>query len=272
MEIIPPLVQEAGKRLMDFFQKENLSIKQKSINNPVTEADYAANSILVQGLLKHFPQDAILSEENSLHFDKKEMEAKRKKERRVWIIDPLDGTKEFIEGLPHFAVSLALWQEGEAALGFIYNPAEEFFLYGGKDLSDEKTSGLFLNGKPFAFSRQAPSSLTEMRFCFSRSEIKKGLMDSLFARIPNIKKVALGSIAYKLAMLASGQCDLVISFKPKNEWDFAAGMALLEASGQKVYNLDFQKISLNQENPLVPNLICGTQTSINLYKDFIEER
>lgn len=264
LQIAHSLVKQAGERLMDFFQKANFSIYEKGINNPVTEADYAANTILIEGLMKFFPDDAILSEEVSDGFDRQEMEEKRKTASRVWIIDPLDGTKEFIAGLPHFAVSLALWQEGKAVLGFVYNPAEDFFIYGGKQC------GVFFNGEKFKKAKSQITSMDNMRFCLSRSEMKKGLFDHLTKHFEILPQNIVGSIAYKLALLAYGRCDLVISLKPKNEWDFAAGAALLAANGDQILDPSFQEIKLNKENPLSQGLICGSPAHIQLYADFIK--
>lgn len=265
LNIAHHLVEQAGKKLMDYFQKDHLSISEKEKNNPVTEADYAANAILVEGLLSAFPNDAILSEETSVHFDKKEMDNKRKTADFVWIIDPLDGTKEFIAGYPHFAVSLALWQKGKAVLGFIYNPAENFFLHGGSDF------GIFFNGKPFQRPKREISSMHDLHFCLSRSEIRKGLLDNITQNFTIQSENIVGSIAYKLGLLAYGRCDLILSLRPKNEWDFAAGSALLAVTNKKIVDLSFQEIPLNKENPLSQGLICGSPKTIALYQEFLSK-
>lgn len=257
------LVEQAGKKLMEFFQQEHLSVSEKGNNNPVTEADYAANSILVEGLLSAFPDDAILSEETSIHFNKTKMDERRKTADFVWIIDPLDGTKEFIAGLPHFAVSLGLWHKDKAILGFIYNPAENFFLHGGSSF------GIFFNGKPFQRPEREILSMHDLHFCLSRSEIRKGLLSNITENFTIQTENIVGSIAYKLGLLAYGRCDLILSLRPKNEWDFAAGSALLAANNYRIVDLSFQEIALNKQDPLSQGLICGSPKAIALYQKFV---
>ena len=108
--------RNAGKILMKYYKSEDNEVKMKGIDNPVTIADNEADKYLSEFLIGEFPDDGWLSEET---VDTEE----RLSKNRVWIVDPLDGTKEFIEGIPHFSVSIALVHDGRPILGVIYNPA-----------------------------------------------------------------------------------------------------------------------------------------------------
>ena len=131
--------RNAGKILMDFYSKDEKEIELKGIDNPVTIADKKADKYLYNFISGEFPDYGWLSEET---VDTKE----RLSKDRVWIVDPLDGTKEFIEGVPHFAVSIALVENGEPVVGVIYNPAKnEMF-------SCQKGKGIYFNGDKMKIS------------------------------------------------------------------------------------------------------------------------
>ena len=108
---------EAGKIVMKYFQTSSYEIKDKSINNPVTTADYEANQIIKDTLFKEDHDYGWLSEET---VDSKE----RLNKENIWVVDPIDGTKEFIEGVPHFTISIGMVSNGKPVIGVIYNPAK----------------------------------------------------------------------------------------------------------------------------------------------------
>ena len=133
--------RNAGKILMKYYESSDKEIKMKGANNPVTVADQEADKYLFNFLTNEFPEYGWLSEET---LDTEE----RLEKNRVWVVDPLDGTKEFIEGVPHFSVSIGLVENGEPVIGVIYNPAtEEMF-------SCEKGKGVYLNGEKVSVSNK----------------------------------------------------------------------------------------------------------------------
>ena len=133
--------RNAGKILMKYYESSDKEIKMKGANNPVTVADQEADKYLFNFLTNEFPEYGWLSEET---LDTQE----RLEKNRVWVVDPLDGTKEFIEGVPHFSVSIGLVENGEPVIGVIYNPAtEEMF-------SCEKGKGVYLNGEKVSVSNK----------------------------------------------------------------------------------------------------------------------
>jgi len=193
-------------------------------------------------LTSEFPDDGWLSEETEDTPD-------RLSKRRVWIVDPLDGTREFINCRPEFAVSIALIENYLPVVGVIYNPiTEELF-------STAKGKGSWLNGNPLQCSTE--SELSNATLCVSRSETAAGLWfeyQHLFK-----KRFICGGTANKMAHTAAGQCDLFISLKPKNEWDICAGDLLIQAAGGIVLNGKLEKPTYNHPNPQVPiGIIAGS--------------
>ncbi|MDH5719615.1 MAG: 3'(2'),5'-bisphosphate nucleotidase CysQ [Spirochaetia bacterium] len=260
IEILSETLDTAGKNLMKFFHSGDYEVQEKSANNPVTEADFTTNKIIIDSIRKHFPEDAILSEEVSKELSRDTMNKQRFSAERVWIIDPLDGTKEFVMGKKEFSVSVGLLDKNEPVLGFIFNPADNHFLCGGKN------SGLFLNGKEFNAPLRRNVPVDEMKICISRTEKKGGHFDFLEGIIPDNNIGVIGSVAYKLSLVASGDYDLIISVKPKNEWDIAGGIALFQANEMLLYDENYKIIPLNKEDTISNGLIGGLPENIEKYR------
>ena len=251
---------QAGSIIMKYYQKKNYNVSMKGVGNPLTEADLASNDFILETIQKQFPQDAVLSEEQFPN-DIESKFPERHKSKRVWIIDPIDGTKEFIDGIPEFSISVGLIDQKEPVLGFIFNPATNFFIYGGEGI------GLFINSKLFINKLKPVKTPEDIYPCFSRSEIKKGLLGHYQKKYPIQEKQILGSIAYKLALIASGEFNLTVSYKPKNEWDIAAGLCLFKSIGYDILDLDQKPIQLNKENTKSEGIIGGDTQAIKLYHD-----
>lgn len=229
---------QAGKALLSFYQNE-YEVKSKGVDNPLTEADEASDRILKSLLLDATPDYGWLSEETVDNDDRLQKE-------RVWIVDPLDGTKEFIQGVPQFTVSIGLAEQGKAKLGVIYNPVtKELF-------SGIVGEGAWLNDAPMH-----TSTTTETKgatILASRSEMKRGEFD-LFQTEFNIE--AIGSIAYKLALVAAGKADTSFSLGPKHEWDICAGVALVEAAGGIATARDGSLLVFNQKVTLTNGITAA---------------
>tara|TARA_B100000073_G_scaffold165427_1_gene136934 strand:+ start:2367 stop:3146 length:780 start_codon:yes stop_codon:yes gene_type:complete len=237
---------EAGRLILNYY-KADYEIKDKGYHNPVTTADHAADKVLKEILTDTFPDYGWLSEET---IDSK----LRLRKERVWVVDPLDGTKEFIEGVPHFVVSVALVEEGIPILGVLYNPVtKELF-------SAAKGRGAKLNGR--VINCTSKSNLNEMVILNSRSETKKGLWNPFRDTFKLLKPI--GSVAYKLGMTAAGKADIFASLRPKNEWDICAGNCIINESGGKLIDLHGKERVYNQENTLIkPGLIAGETTAVD---------
>jgi myo-inositol-1(or 4)-monophosphatase len=206
--------------------------------DPLTAADLAANEALQGHLLRK--DEGWLSEESS-------DDGTRSECRRVWVVDPLDGTREFVEGVPEWCISVALVEDGEAVVGGILNPATSQLVLGAVGL------GVTLNGVPTSVSRR--DRLEGARVLASRSEVKRGdwrrYQDEPFTVEP------CGSVAYKLGLVAAGLADATWTLTPKHEWDVAAGAALVRAAGGSVIHADGSQPRFNRPNPELPDLVAG---------------
>lgn len=231
------ITRAAGAAIMHFYQSA-FDVTDKKTDNPVTDADFAADQILKERLLALLPEAGWLSEET---VDSPERLGKK----LVWVVDPLDGTKEFVMGIPEFAVSVGLVEDGNPVLAVVYGPAsnELFYAYKG--------SGVFFNGQAVAVSPCAV--LQGARVDASRSERKRGE----FAPFEGLVTLqTMGSIAYKLARIAAGHTDATWSRGPKNEWDICAGVLLVQEGGGKTGNLDDQPFTFNRPKTLVNGIIA----------------
>jgi myo-inositol-1(or 4)-monophosphatase len=224
------------------FPMRTTPAERKGHNDIVTAADHAVNKVLFESL----PQDGEgwVSEETV-------DDPSRLGKNRVWIVDPLDGTREFVEGIPEWSVSIGLVEDGEAVAGGILNPATGELIVGGVGV------GVTLNGQP-AFLRTS-KQLDEMLVLASRSEVRRGEWER-FAGAPfHVRSV--GSVAYKLGCVAAGLADATWTLVPKHEWDLAAGVALVRAAGGVVRTLDGREPVLNQPRLLLDGLLAFSASS-----------
>ena len=237
---------EAGNIIHSFFHSE-YEVKMKGIGNPVTEADIAADDILKKILTTKFPDYGWLSEEtrDTPH---------RLSKKRVWVVDPIDGTKEFVEGISNFVVSIGLVEDGKPILGVIHNPINK------DTYTAINGGGVFFNGNQTTISEK--TEFSQMSMLNSRSETRQGLWE---AYTPYFKElIPIGSIALKLAMVAAHQTDMVASLKPKNEWDICAGNCIINEAGGKLIDLKGNSRKYNQANTLIePGLIAGDVDAVD---------
>lgn len=233
--------KKAGVVIADYFQK-NYKVQHKSADQPVTEADHAANQIIHDTILKAFPEDGWLSEET------KDDKSRLQKER-VWIIDPLDGTKEFINKIHEFAVSIALVIENQPVVGVINNPLT------GQLFTTRKGSGTYLNRQQIKVSNK--KQLDKACILASRSEIGRGEWHPYAGKFFIQQS---GGMAYKMALVASGVADGSFTLQPKNEWDFCAGVLLIKEAGGRVTDVNGDPFTFNKEETLTPNMVYGNST------------
>ena len=242
LELIDRGLRAASKILVD-FSKTGFSINEKSPGDPVTEADLAVDSAL-KSLLPH-GDDGWLSEESP-------DDSSRLNRHRVWIVDPLDGTREFVKGNPEWSVSIGLCVDGVALAGGICNPIRKETILGGVGL------GVQFNGTACRVTSR--TRLAGARILASRSEIRRGR----WAGYENagLQVVPMGSVAYKLGLVSAGRYDGTWTLSNKSEWDVAAGAALIQAAGGTVVLPDGTAPVFNQPNPQIPGLLAGPSALI----------
>ena len=231
------IVAETGQVIMSYYQ-DAFSVTEKAPDNPVSDADLAADSMLKEKLLALMPSAGWLSEETA---DSKDRLAKK----TCWVVDPLDGTKEFVLGIPEFTISVALVDSGSPALGVILNPAT------GEMFAALHGQGSTYNGRKSNVS--AHQSFIDATIDASRSERNRGEFKP-FEEDANIQ--TMGSIAYKLARLSAGLVDATWSRGPKNEWDICAGVLLVQEAGGICVDLDNQELTFNAPFPKVNGIIA----------------
>ncbi|MBF88711.1 MAG: 3'(2'),5'-bisphosphate nucleotidase CysQ [Candidatus Marinimicrobia bacterium] len=237
---------KAGEILLDYYYR-NYDVKDKGTSpmysglNPVTDADRASDNYLREILTSEFPQYGWFSEETKDSPD-------RLYKDRVWIVDPLDGTKEYIDKIPMWVVSIALVENKEPILGVLYNPEKEeiFTAVTGK--------GAFYNGKSVTCSKL--TELSKMIILNSRTETRDGLWLPFKEVFKELKGV--GSVAYKLGLTAAAKADIFATLRPKNEWDVCAGHCIINEAGGMMIDLKGNEVTYNNKNPLFsPGLVAG---------------
>lgn len=229
---------EEASAVLRRFTPGDVEARRKPGDDPVTEADTAVDTLLRRLL----PRDGEgwLSEET-------EDDLSRLEKSRVWVVDPLDGTREFVEGIPEWSVSVALVVDGEPMAGGICNPATGETIVGARGL------GVTLNGRPAHVSDRP--GLRGATVVASRSEVKRkeweGYRDGLFTLRPT------GSVAYKLGLVAAGLVDATWTLTPKHEWDVAAGVALVLAAGGAIVTASPDEARFNRRKPRLSRLLAA---------------
>ena len=218
--------REAGSIIMALYQGK-FDVQEKSKNNPVTSADLEANRRIREIIRGRFPADGWLSEEDK-------DSSQRLSSARVWVVDPIDGTKEFIEGVPQFAVSIGLVVDGRPKVAVVYNPAENSFY------STAAGQGAFLNDRPIHVTPR--HDVDGALLLVSRSEPQRKFQ--VFVDRCDVRRV--GSIAFRLAKVAGGDGDGTLTFRSIHEWDICAGVLLVEEAGGIAVDGNGQQLMFNR--------------------------
>lgn len=228
----------AAREVFARFTPGAIETEYKIGHDPVTEADRAVDAVMRANLLRE--GEGWLSEESA-------DDMSRLEKSRVWVVDPLDGTREFVAGIPEFCVSIGFVEDGRPVAGGICNPATKETIIGAID------AGVTYNGKPAHASQR--TSLKGASILASRSEVKRGEWQQFQTGEYQVRP--MGSVAYKLSLVAAGLADVTFTLTPKNEWDVAAGAALVLSAGGFVATLDNTPLRCNNRNPLLTGLIAS---------------
>ena len=200
--------------IRDFGELEKLQVSNKGPSDFVTNADLKTEKIIIEELKKAKPNYSILSEENGIEINK---------DKKTWIVDPIDGTVNFLHGIPHFAISIALKDENEIVAGLIYDPIKNEMFYA------EKNNGAFFNNQRIRVSKK--NILSECLF------VTGGKIDFNY----EFSYRKSGSAALDLAYVAAGRYDGYFQ-KNLNIWDIAAGILILKEAGGLINDVDISKL------------------------------
>lgn len=237
------LAHEAGEAIMRFYKQE-VDTAFKEDQSPLTAADTASNHVILQGLREAFPDDGILSEEES---DGQE----RLRQERVWIVDPLDGTKEFLKGNGEFTVNIALVVRGEPVLGVVYLPAKDELYWAAKGAGVYKEH----DGEEERLSVSDRSRFDKMVVVKSRSHASPELQAVLDKGGFPMAKPAGSSL--KGCLVAAGEADAYFRLGNTMEWDICAMDAIIRESGGVLTSLDGKPLKYNREHPLVRGFVAS---------------
>ncbi len=241
--------KEAGDKIMEIYS-EPIEVSEKEDLSPLTAADMASHHVIVEALHTHFPGIPVISEEHkNLDY------SIRKDWKRVWLVDPLDGTKEFIKKNGEFTVNIALVEEGRPVFGIVYLPAKKWLYYGMAG----KGAFCIRNEKEEAIRVKVPEKGGVLKLAGSRSHRSPDMaafVEKEKLRYREVELIAAGS-SLKFCLLAEGTVHAYPRLGPTMEWDTAAGHALLRAAGGRVLNLEKgTELSYNKENLLNPSFIA----------------
>ena len=244
------LAREAGAIIMQIYATE-FAVAFKGRNDPVTEADKRANELIVDGLSRAFPKDSIVAEET-------EDQSGALNHGRVWYIDPLDGTRDFVAKNGEFCVMIGLAVDGLARLGLVYGPVEQVLFAGVTDQFAWKETG----SSRIPLSVSNVSRLEELRLVVSRSH-PSSLIDDFRHRTGITRELRCGSVGLKVGLIASNQADVYIEpSRLSSAWDACGPEAIVRGAGGRFTDMAGQAMIYggndlrNQKGLVATNAAC----------------
>lgn len=279
------LVQEAGRAILELYgtSRERSPVEWKADRTPLTRADQAAHQVLLQGLQELTPRVPVVSEEGDLggwigadapshEGPEKEWDegnaGRRPPGRTVplqvphWMVDPLDGTKEFIKGTGEFTVNVALIQAGRPVLGVVHAPVLRRSWLGASDGALHVTETEI---RALQVRRADPASLSVVA---SRDHAGPQVQ-TLLAALPGARTLSMGS-SLKFCLIAQGEADLYLRDGPTMEWDTAAAQAVLEGAGGGVFTLDGRRLDYGKPHLRNPHFVAAGDPALQ-WRDLIPQ-
>jgi len=240
------VVREAGGVVMAHFRGEK-RIEYKGRTDLVTDVDLLVEERMIALLQKEYPSFGIITEES---------EEIAGDSPYTWVIDPIDGTRNFACGIPHFSVALALTQGDDVLLGIVYDPLREEFFWA------EKGGGAFLNNSPISVSKKTSLEASLIGFDMGYdAERGQEVLDVASALWPGVQSVrVMGSATLGLAYAACGRLDLYLHLS-LSPWDLASGILLINEAGGKISETDGKPVSIRSKRVIA--------TSQAIYEEFM---
>ena len=233
---------EAGREVLNIYDSGDFSAYQKQDDSPVTSADYKANDIITQRLEEATPDIPILSEEN-----KHASLAERQQWSRYWLIDPIDGTQEFIARSGDFAINIALIENNEPIIGVIYWPPGQTLYFASKGqgafkASPEKECQIRVR------ELEDPGN-SVVKIAISRRQSREKILSKL-TRERTYQTLPLGSCSLKSCFIAEGKADVFMRIGITGEWDTGASQCIVEEAGGRILAANFEPLTYNQRHSL----------------------
>lgn len=238
LALLKAAVREAGALALRYFRR-GPAVWQKSDGTPVSEADIAVDGHLRQRLRSERPDYGWLSEETA-------DDPARLARGRVWVVDPIDGTRAFLEGVPHFCHAAALVENGTPVVSVLFNPAEDQFY------EAVAHRGARLNGAPIRVSDRG--QIDGCRMAAFGPMFKHPAWQQPW---PEMAIIQRDSVAWRLALVASGDADAAIGLNTKNDWDLAAADLMVREAGGVVTSHDGKTLAFNNRVPQQPSFLAA---------------
>ena len=238
-DAIIDIAHRAGEAIMAVYRRDDFDVETKGDNSPLTAADLAANRVIVDGLRALTPDVPILSEEGAeIPWDA------RRGWTRFWLVDPLDGTREFIKRNGEFTVNIALIENGEPTLGVVHAPALDYTIWGQHGVGAALREG----SEDIVVQTRRPA-IAPLRVAASRSHLDDKTAAAI-ERMGETERRGMGS-SLKFCKIAEGSTDVYLRFGLTSEWDTAAGQCVLEAAGGVVLGMDGQPFRYGRKESLL---------------------
>ena len=238
------IAEDAGKATLDIYARE-FSVEEKEDRSPVTEADKKSNDIIIAALTDLYPDIPFISEET-----RQTPYTERKNWKHLWLIDPLDGTKEFIKKNGEFTINIALIEDQIPILGVIYVPVKDIFYYAEKGKGSFKIEQGSPQQQIHASVETSKDKLTVVGSRSHGGDTLNAFLDEKRSEYRDVELISSGS-SLKFCLVAEGKADIYPRTGPTHEWDTAAGHAVVLESGKSVYDFETgEPLLYNKENLL----------------------
>lgn len=242
------IATEAGALLLAAQNEGSYQVHEKADDSPVTSADFAASELISLQLSKTTARVPVLTEEALKPWQE------RRQWSSYWLVDPLDGTQEFIYGSPDFAVSIALVEQDQPVLGVIYWPAEDAIYYAARRQGSWRRVGSRLEN--ISVRRLTNPKHDSITVALSRRQPAERILSRMSHGERTIEHIQTGSCALKSCLVAEGTADCFIRVGETGEWDTAAAQILVEEAGGSLVNESFQPLRYNRTaQPVNPNFL-----------------
>lgn len=235
----------AGHRILEIYNTD-FGVEQKSDNTPLTAADMAAHHIIIEGLGQLTPDIPVLSEESAIiPFEK------RSQWQRYWLVDPLDGTREFVKRNGEFTVNIALIDNHESVLGVVYAPVTGATYYAARGMGAFKKTrgGMSNNGNKTIAIHTRRKTANNTVIAGSRSH-RGSSLEAFLQKVGNHEVISMGS-SLKSCLVAEGHADIYPRLGPTSEWDTAAAQCIVEEAGGRITKTDMQPLRYNTKDELL---------------------